>query len=548
MNGLRSALLVLLALVAAAGVALGLPGDLDQSFDGDGRRIIDLSAASDAAQDLAVQPDGRIVVAGYYADPRVFFVGRLLPGGAFDTSFAGDGATSADFPGAADAAWDVALQPDGKIVLVGETTTGLPDVAVARFTAEGAPDPAFDGDGQTSFDISGSDVFEAVALQPDGKIVLGGSFAPGGARGFGVVRLTPSGSFDPAFGGVRRIEFGPNDYAWDLAVQPDGKILIAGFTESGGVYQAAIARLTPSGEPDPGFGIGGERVFAALEEVQAIALQPDGRIVLAGYAGPAPSDMAVARLNPDGSPDPSFASGGVARVDFGSFDSAYGAVLQPNGKIVVAGSARVGGSDRIALARLQPGGALDTTFAGDGKEIIEFGGSGTAFGAALQRDGGILAAGDAGPDIAIARVEGDRPPADAGPAAGGAGAVPRCAGRPATIVGTAGRDALRGTPKADVIVALAGRDVVRAGGGGDIVCGGRGDDRLTGGAGKDRLDGGPGDDRVLGQAGADRLLGRSGRDLLVGGAGADRLLGAAGRDRCLGGAGRDRTACEKSLS
>ena len=201
--------------------------------------------------------------------------------------------------------------------------------------------------------------------------------------------------------------------------------------------------------------------------------------------------------------------------------------LQPDGKIVVVGES----AGDFAVARLQPGGLLDSTFHFDGRRGVNLGGLDQAKGVALQRDGRIVLVGgtsrDGRSDLAVVRLEGDPPAARAGaPGAGtsggrrgaGVSGALRCAGKAATIVGTAGRDRLRGTRRADVIAALAGNDTARGLGGADRICGGAGRDLLVGGAGADRLLGGPG---------------------------RDRMLGGLGRDACLGGAGRDRAACER---
>ena len=156
--------------------------------------------------------------------------------------------------------------------------------------------------------------------------------------------------------------------------------------------------------------------------------------------------------------------------------------------------------------RLQPNGLPDTTFSGDGRATVDLGGSEGATGLALQPDGRILVGVNTDPntDLVVLRLQGDALPGSGagGPGAGGgglAGAAARCAGRAATVIGSNGRDRLRGTAKADVIVGLGGNDVIEARGGDDLVCGGAGADALKGGAGADRL---------LGEAGADRLARR----------------------------------------
>jgi uncharacterized delta-60 repeat protein len=518
-----AAALALAALASALslGLALGAPGDLDASFDGDGRRTIDYGGA-DSGQAVALQPDGKIVVAGYGGANTAMQVTRLNPDGSLDLSFGDGGTGSVDFFGR-DLAYALAVQPDGKIVLVGETraVAAAANVAVARLNPNGTPDFGFDVDGIRVIDLFGDDRGQAVALQPDGKILVAGF---GGAFGnaITVTRLNPDGTVDMGFGdgGTGGVDLGGLERAFGMALQRDGKIVVAGdrFPPGGGARDVVVARLVAGGSPDLAFGINGSRVIDAGGDdgATAVTLQPDGKIVLAGSAGPS-SAMAVTRLNPNGSDDDGFDGDGTSLLDFGAVDAADAVALQPDGKIVVAGS--TGGAD-LAIGRLQPGGSPDTTFDLDGRRTVDFGAVDRGNGLALDRSGRIIVAGEtnAGDDVAIARLEGADPPAGAGAGAGrgvsaGGRAAPRCAGTRATIVGTSRRDVLRGTRRADVIVALGGGDVVRAGAGKDLVCGGAGGDRL------------------LGQRGADRLLGQGGRDRLLGGPAIDVLRGGPGRDR-----------------
>jgi uncharacterized delta-60 repeat protein len=337
-----------------------------------------------------------------------------------------------------------------------------------------------------------------------------------------------------------------------VAIQADGKLVVAGSTiGTDANSNLAVARLSPvNGDLDPSFSPGGadgdgklELDLGGTDVAEDVLVQPDGAIVLAGRGGPG-RDIQVVRLTPAGSLDPSFGGGGRLAVDFGGSDEGNAAVLQGDGKIAVAGLSNAA----HAVARIQPGGAPDTTFSGDGKTTFGFptgfaGGAANAL--ALQADGKLVTAGyvlSNARDIALARLQGGGSAAGgpgAGPSggAGGAGRPPRCGGKPATIVGTPQKDRLRGTRRADVIAALGGNDTVTALGGDDIVCGGAGRDVLRGGPGTDRLLGQAGDDRLLGGPGVDRLLGQAGRDVLLGGPGL--------RDLCLGGVGRDRAACER---
>lgn len=565
------AVVSLLALTAAAAAA---PGDLDLGFGVDGTRIIDLGGY-DSAEAIALQADGRIVTAG--SSETDFVVARFLANGSPDPAFGGGtGRVTIDF-GGYDRATDVALQGDGKIVVVGTTSVGN-DIAVARLLGSGALDAepilapnerrlsvifpggpiaslGFDGDGRKTIDLGGADGGGAVAVQPDGRILIAGHNGGAGSN-ISVIRLFSGGSPDTSFDGdgTSVIDLGRSEFAEAVALQPDGRILVAGSgSRPTNGSDAIVVRLLPKGAPDADFGNGGTVRLPSVGSggVEALAVQADRRIVATGIGGTS-RDVSAWRLLSDGAPDPDFGAGGNVTIDLGSTffgKYGYGVAVQPNGKVVIAATNDRKYTSEAWLLRLQPGGSPDTTFDRDGrKQILPGNGYGNANDVALQADGKILLGGAIGAgtlDTALVRVLGDEPVggpgASPGGGAGGGGAVggpgtpagaaggkvPRCAGRAATIVGTARRDVLRGTPRADVIAALGGNDVVRGLGGADVVCGG---------AGKDLLIGGPG---------ADRLLGQQGRDTLRGGGGRDLLTGGAGRDACLGGLGVDRAVCER---
>ena len=326
--------------------------------------------------------------------------------------------------------------------------------------------------------------------------------------------------------------------------------MIAGQTTAGADTNLTVVRLNPNGSPDASFAGDGSRTIdnGATEDASAVLVQPDGKIVLAGSVG---EDMAVTRLNADGSSDSGFGGDGRMDVDFSGTDRIFAAVLQANGKILVAGAFGYnpinGASEGAAIARLQPGGALDTTFSGDGKRTIQIGTGATAQALALQDNGRIVVSGEAWEDANVkafvARLDGESAASGGGPAdgpgggAGGGGGggdgvrVPRCNGKRATIVGSSRSDRLKGTRRADVIVALGGNDKIAAGRGNDLICAG---------SGNDSIDGGSGNDRLYGQSGKDKLGGGSGKDSLSGGDGKDNLSGGGGRDKLNGGAGRDK--------
>jgi uncharacterized delta-60 repeat protein len=469
---------------------------------------------ADRAAAVAIAPDGGIIVVGDGGPDTAMTVTRLQPDGGLDRSFGEAGTHRVDL-GGVETGNAVAVAADGSIVAAGATSMGA-NVLVLRLTPSGAPEASFGPGGVRIIDYGGPDVARAVALQPDGRILLAG--AGGTGRALLVTRLDPDGTPDMSFDGdgTAGIDLSAGDDAgFGLARQPDGRILVGGVT--GSPSNAMFVRFTANGAIDRTFGLAGTQVVDAggADAVRALVLRPDRKVVAVGVGGPR-HQVAVWRLNSDGSLDGGFGRRGVAGfTTVRRAESAEAVALQQDGKIVVAGSI---GRDML-VARFQPGGAPDTTFGRDGRRIIQLGARDAGNAVAVQSDGAIVAAGETSAgdgDAAVVRLEGDapRPPA-------------RCQGREATIVGTPGRDHLVGTPRRDIIAALGGDDVVQARGGGDVLCGG---------AGGDRMDGGPGSDLLLGQAGNDILDGGPDRDILRAG---------PGRDVCSGGPGRDAYACER---
>lgn len=339
-------------------------GTPDTSFNGTGRKSLG-SAANDIGGGVAVLPNEQIVVAGQGNAAQDFVATRLNADGSLDTTFGSGGSTSVDF-GATETVNAMIRQPDGKLVLVGSTSaTGGGDFAIARLNADGSPDTTFATGGKETVDFGGLDAAAAVALAPDGKIVVAGQGGPG--RDMVVTRLNIDGSIDtsfaPATAGKAFVDFGATDLANGVVVGPDGKIVLDGATSAVGSGDFAVARLTASGLLDPTFSGDGKLTLgygAANESALAIALQQNGRIVVMGTAD-ANSDFVVSRLAPDGSVDSSFGTGGTVGVDFGAVEYDGDVTLQPDGQIVIAGSTNVTDSGDMALARLQGDPVQPTT-------------------------------------------------------------------------------------------------------------------------------------------------------------------------------------------
>jgi uncharacterized delta-60 repeat protein len=376
------------------------PGDLDTSFDGDGRKAIDFGGV-DAARAVLVQPNGKIVVAGGGAPASSFCVARLRTDGALDTTFGSGGRRVVDFGGADESAYGAALQPDGRIVLAGDSDLR---VAVVRLHPNGSLDTTFSGDGRKVFSWGAVSRATAVLLAPNGKILLAGLSGPEGGN-VQVARLKPDGALDTTFGtgGTATVDFGGDDFGLAMARQADGRILVVGRSTAAG---AVVARLRATGALDPDFGAGGRVALPGSASANAVVVQADRRIVVAGNAI-ASTTMTVTRLRPDGSPDPTFDGDGTATIDFGSLaDLANGAVLQPDGRIVVAGYTQA--AEDVAVARIHADGSPDATFGAAGKATVDFGVATFGNAVALQRNGRIVVVGQrtGGDDFAVARLLG----------------------------------------------------------------------------------------------------------------------------------------------
>jgi uncharacterized delta-60 repeat protein len=398
-----------------------------------------------------------------------------------------------------------------------------------------------------------------VAIDPDGKIVTAGSWTPFTqmtTNSF-LQRFNSNGSDDNTFittppppSSIFTFDAGGNDGINAIALQPDGGIITAGGVD-GDSKDAVVERIIPgSAGLDSNFGASGKRTYGlgtgSYDEARAVVVEPGGKIDVAGYGRPAAS-FTLTRLTASGALDNSLNGNSTVDADFGGDDVPLAIALMGGGKILLAGA----DDHDMALARFQPGGLPDTTFGPAGKATVSFAGLSYA-GAnamAIQPDGKIvLAGGGQGGVGLVARLQGDSATAGGGGGGGGSTKVPRCLGKKATIVGTNGKNRLKGTKRADVIVALGGNDTISSLGGNDVVCGGNGNDKISlssgndkasGGNGNDKVSGGNGNDKLSGDAGKDSISGDAGNDTESGGSGNDKLGGGSGKDKLSGGSGKD---------
>jgi uncharacterized delta-60 repeat protein len=507
----------------------------DSHFSGDGKQTTDFGGRSDSGHAVVVQPDGKTLVVGTVdsgAGDLAFGIARYDPDGSLDPTFSDDGKQLTDFSAGDDEANAVALDGD-KILVAGHSENNF---AIARYDADGTLDSSFSGDGMETTVIGSASWGEGVAVQADGKIVVGGAARDDGTS-FAVARYNDDGSLDLTFDddGIQTTQTDPSlhgdeDWGHAVAIQADQKIVVAG--ESGS-YEFAVVRYDSDGSLDTSFSGDGIQTTAIGVRAggTALAIGPDG-IVVAGSAtfDDESSDLAVVRYDASGEPDPTFSGDGVQTTRHGNYSYGNGLALQLDGRIVVGGVTTQAGDVDFALARYDADGTPDTTLSGDGFQTTDFGSGDVAFATAVGPDAKIVLAGvtyGTG-DFAVARYGTDgsldaipSPPAPTPPA-------PSIG---CTITGTAGNDVIHGTPGRDIICAGRGDDLIYARGGDDVVYGGRGADRLRGGAGDDVLHGGRGADRLRGRAGDDVLHGGRGRDHLFGGIGSDVLRGGPRADR-----------------
>ncbi len=394
---------------------------LDTTFGTDGKVFTNFGTGgnSEGIYANARQADGKLVVAGYGGGD--FVVARYNADYTLDTGFGLGGFAVADFSltgdedgELSDAAFAVAIAPDGKIVVTGvvdrtNSTSYASTYGVARFLPNGTLDTSFSGDGKI-IDTSLGFNYEShsgVLVLPDGKIVVGGTRDESGfANAFALVRYNVDGTLDGTFGTGGRSyatisPTGSGIYA--LSLQPDGKLVAAGYSNNTNFDPTlALARFNSNGSLDTGFGSNGvvtNTFDTSISFANAIALASDGKIAVVGESN---DDFAVARYNPDGTPDTSFSGDGKLTTDFGTSEDANAVALQPDGRTLVAGRKIISFSNftrDFALARYNADGTLDTGFDTDGKVTVPFGGAPDDDGAtslSLQVDGKIVALGYAG--------------------------------------------------------------------------------------------------------------------------------------------------------
>ena len=386
--------------------SINADGTTDYGFSGDGIVIISLDAKQDAANAVAIQPDGRILVAGYagnWSFTRAYYLMlRYTADGMLDNSFSDDGIVIGYKPVSPTAYVSGVIQPDGKLlVLAGVMAVEHYNrIGLVRYNTDGSLDNSFSGDGKLDLDLGafGGQNPEAIVLQPDGKIVVGANQVDASGFYFMIVRFNPDGTLDNSFSGDGRaiIDFEGAQFE-DLkaiALQSDGKIVAAGamrFTTSMSM-DVAVGRLNADGTPDNSFSGDGKVVtdLGGDESVWDVATTPDGKIVVGGtYQQALNVNVMLVKYNSDGTLDQSFNGSGWVNNSITGNCEARAIDLLPDGKIVVGGTFLSG--IRYLVAKYTPNGILDNSFSGDGIAFENT--DGNVVDMAIQPNGKIILAG-----------------------------------------------------------------------------------------------------------------------------------------------------------
>jgi uncharacterized delta-60 repeat protein len=410
-------------LVASAVPAAAAPGQLDPSFGVGGMVVTQFPSSYSGAHAVAVQPDGRVLAAGFaHTNDSIISdvaLTRYDASGALDATFGTGGRVRTDFGGRFDEAFAVAAQPDGRVVVAGSSSdaTGA-DMAVARYNSDGTLDTSFEGDGMALVDFGGEASARAVALQPDGKVVLAGwvSHPAGGGccvSDFALARLTSAGALDTSFDGDGQVvtDLLPgadngHDAAQAVLVQPDGRILAAGAGVTGAVsVDFAVVRYLGDGSLDTTFsddGVVTTDFVGYFDEIRDLAVDTGGHIVAGGQSCEFPGnadevcDFGLARYTANGTLDRRFGRKGKIRTDLGADvgEGIRGVAVQADGRIVAAGDTAGPGASDVGLTRYRADGRLDRSFGVNGVVITPVSPSTDEVGGlALQADGRLVVAG-----------------------------------------------------------------------------------------------------------------------------------------------------------
>ncbi len=384
-------------------------GSLDPSFGVGGTAITSITGSSvDYPSDCAIQPDGKILVTGYYSisNARSIFLVRYNQNGTPDSTFGSNGIVKTSFGSSQAAGNAVAVQPDGKILVAGQSThSNIADYALVRYKMNGELDSTFGTAGKVVTDLGSTfETSNALAIQADGKIISAGSVY-GASVDFGVVRYNSNGSLDSAFGvgGIVVTSIADEDQANAVRVQPDGKIVVAGFSSINAKGDFSVVRYNTDGTLDKNFGTGG-KVTTNIQNSDLgydLLIHSNGKILVAGtvgYVQVVGGPIGLVQYNEDGSLDTGFGTGGKSIIATGNPHFVWSLARQPDGKIFVGSESLISSNNKQwSLSRALPNGTIDATFGTNGVVNTDLiGTSEYSTSMLIQPDAKIVMAGGAG--------------------------------------------------------------------------------------------------------------------------------------------------------
>lgn len=350
-------------------LAYSQPGTLDLSYGRQG--IVTTGIISEVTSGVGVQADGKVVIGGYNSVigdvvNTEYCLSRYNQNGYVDTTFGYRGIVHTTFPGTFSKGFDLVMQPDGKIILAGQNYS---EYALARYLTDGSLDSTFGINGLVSVDIGGHpDEVRSVLLQPDGKILVSGQSRVNLMRDFSIARFESNGDFDLTFGNQGKVIVSlssiDQEYCEGMALQPDGKIIVAGTIYNvGSVNDFAAVRYNTDGTLDSTFGVGGIKIVQATntpDYCKTVDIQSDGKIVLGGFTeyGVDSTKTTLARLLPDGSIDSLFGINGIVHPVNTGYDYITKIMLDPNDKILVL--------NNNTIFRCMQDGSIDLSFGSNG--------------------------------------------------------------------------------------------------------------------------------------------------------------------------------------
>ena len=416
--------LVILSILAPgiAGAEQAISDRLDLSFnEPNGYALWQTPDASqDRSLEMAIQPDGKIVLGGYTNDTtsKNIQILRYLPNGTPDISFGVQGSViHAGDAGKDEYAFGLTLDPEGKILIAGREHNGHDsDMLVLRGNPNGTPDISFGENGRVIYAGTGkgTDSARGIVLQKDGKIVVTGEMNMSTHKEMVVLRYNPDGTLDPDYGtsGVFSLNTRENkdSYGFGVALDEEERAIITGGASPDGKEGLAVVRVLGNGTLDKTFGIDGVAIYhgekGGPDYGNWVSIQPDGKILVTGVETDATGsfDIVVLRYNPDGTADTTFGNAGVVRYQGTGYDYAWGQTYMNDGSILIAGTSNLNGLDTPVLIRYTADGTPDETFGEHGIVSYETIGIGPLYAVKKDAHGNILASGyitEDGTDISL---------------------------------------------------------------------------------------------------------------------------------------------------